>query len=52
MDGAHGLPKYVMRLANEIQQVLHGIGKQRIVNEIKSNSAYRYDRRVIQQVNK
>ena len=34
-----------------MKQVLYCLGKIRIVNEIKQNSAYEYGRRVIEQVN-
>ena len=47
MDGAHGLPKDAIGLANELQQVLHGVGTKSVGNEIKPYSAYGYDHRVI-----
>ena len=52
MDCAHGLPRDARSLVNEPHQVLHGVGKRRIVNEIQPNSVYRYALRVIQWVNK
>ena len=36
--GAHGLPIYTVSLTNDIQQLLHDIGKLSIVNEIKHDS--------------
>ena len=29
MDGTNGIPRDAMRLATELEQVLHGVGKQR-----------------------
>ena len=40
MEGSHVLPRYARSLANELQKVLHGVDKRRIVNEIQPNSAY------------
>ena len=51
IEGEHGIPKDATSLANELQQVLHRIVKIRVIKEIKSKSAYRYDRRVIERVN-
>ena len=51
MDGAYGIPIYSLSLANELQQVLHSVGKRRIVNEIKPNSAHKYSHIFIRRVN-
>ena len=51
IDGAHGLPRDIASLTNELQQVLHGVGKQSIGNVIQPKSAQRYARRLIQLVN-
>ena len=52
MYGLHGLPRYKMRFSNELQQVLHGIGKDRIGKEIKHSSEKRYSHGVIKWLNK
>ena len=52
MGGEHGLPRDSRSLTNELQQVIHGIGKKRVVNKIQPNSSYSNDRRVMQWVNK
>ena len=49
--GAHGIPIDKMSLTNEIQQVLHVIGKHKVSREIKQSSVQRYDHRFIKQVN-
>ena len=41
-----------MSLNNELQKLLHDIGKQRTGNGIQHKSAQRYAHRVIQRVNK
>ena len=50
IDGAHGLPIDISTFTNKLQKVLHDIGQQIIGNEIKPESAQRYDHRVIQLV--
>ena len=50
IDSVHGLPRYSISLTNDIQQVLHDIGKQRIGNEIMKNTEQRYSHAVIQRV--
>ena len=52
IDGAHGLPRDIPNFTNEIQQVLHDLGKQRIGKVIKPQSEKIYSRRVIKHVNK
>ena len=52
IDDVNGLPRYTRSLANELQQVLHDVGKRSIVNLIKHKSARRYTHRVIEKVNK
>ena len=42
---------YIVSLTNELQQVIHDVGKQSIVNGIQYKSAQRYSFRVIQSVN-
>ena len=51
IDGAHGLPRDTVSFTNEIQQVLHDVGKWSIGNGIQPKSANRYSRRFIQHVN-
>ena len=50
--GAHALPRDVMSLTNDSQQVLHYIGNQDIGNIIQHISTKRHSRIVIKQVNK
>ena len=52
IDGAHGLPRDTRGLANEIQRIIHNVGKQRIGNTIIQNYAQRYSHRFIGRVNK
>ena len=47
IDGAHELPRDTPIFANEIQQVLHDVGKLSISNGIQSKYQQRYGRRVI-----
>ena len=51
MDGVHGLPRDATSLANELQELLHGVGKHRISKEIKQSYAQSYSHRVIKWVN-
>ena len=48
IEGEHGLPRDIVTFTNELQQVIHDIGKQIIGNGIKTQSAPRYYCRVIQ----
>ena len=48
----HGLPIYAISLANEIQQVLHGVDKLRTSKPIKHHSTQMCTRRVIKRLNK
>ena len=41
-----------MSLTNELQQVIHNVGKQNISNGIQSKYTQRYDHRVIKRVNR
>ena len=52
IDDVNGLPRDTRSLANELQKVLHDIGKRSTGNVIKHKSAQRYTHRVIEQVNK
>ena len=52
MEGSHVLPKYSIILSNDLQKVLHSVGKQNIVDEINSKSAIQYARKVVERVNK
>ena len=47
MDGAHGLPKDTISLIDDLQQVLHCVGKRKVVNKIKPNYAVRHAQGVI-----
>ena len=47
MDGAHGLLKDKNNLANELQQVLHCVGKRNNISEISPRSAIAYARKVV-----
>ena len=52
MEGAHGLPKYSINIANELQQVLQSVGKLNIFDGINSKSAMNYARKVVEWVDK
>ena len=52
IDGVHGLRRDSISLANDLQQVLHDVGRRRIRNEIKHNYTQMYFHRFIEQVNK
>ena len=47
MEGVYGIPSDTISIKNELQQVLHLVGKISIVDDIKQNSTYKYSRRVI-----
>ena len=49
--GAHGIQRDIVSFTNEIQQVLHYVGKQIIGTVIQPKYAKSYARRVIQRVN-
>ena len=51
MEGVYGIPIDTISIKNELQQVLHSLGKLRIVDWIKQNYTYKYSRRVIFLVN-
>ena len=44
MHGAHGLPRDIVSLTNELQQLIHDVGKQNIDNGIQPRSEQRYAR--------
>ena len=52
IDGTYGIPRDATSLANEIQQVLHGVGKRMISKAIRHNYTQKYSHRVIKWVNK
>ena len=52
IDGAHGLPRGIASLTNELQQVIHDAGKQSISNDVQPKYAQRYFHRFIQCVNR
>ena len=52
IEGAHGLPRDTSTISDELQQVLHGVGRQDANISIKTNSALMYACRVIARVNK
>ena len=51
MGNSNGLPKDTIRLANELNQVLHCIGNKNVVGQVNYKSAMKYARKVIQWVN-
>ena len=51
MEGVYGMPRDTISIKNDVQQVLHLVGKIRIVDEIKQNSTYKYSCRVVFGVN-
>ena len=52
IEGAHGLPRDTNTIYDELQQVIHSVGRRDANKTIKSRSALRYVRRVIARVNK
>ena len=52
IEGAHGLPRDTNTISDELQQVLHGVGRRDVTKTITPDSALRYIRRVIAHVNK
>ena len=52
LEGAHPLPRDTTTIFNELQQVLHGVVCQDVAITITPDSKIRYDRRVIERVNK
>ena len=52
IDGAHGLPRDIATLTNELQQVLNDLCKQSIGNIIQHKTAQRYNHRGIKSVNR
>ena len=52
IEGAHGLPRDTNTISDEIQQVIHGVGRWDANKTIKIHSALRYFQRVIARVNK
>ena len=52
IDGAHGPPRDTEILTNEIQQVLHDVGKRKISNGTEAKFSQRYSCRFIQHVNR
>ena len=52
IEGAHGLPRDTNTIYDELQQVIHSVGRRDANKTIESRSALRYYRRVITCVNK
>ena len=52
IDYAHGLPRDIFILSNELQKGIHYVGKQITSNRIQSKSAQSYSCRVLQHVNR
>ena len=52
IEGAHGHPRDTNTISDELQQVMHGVGRRESKKPIKSRSALRYACRVIARVNK
>ena len=52
IDGAHVLPRDISSFTNEIQQLLHDVGKLRTVNIIQPKYEQSYSCKVIQYVNR
>ena len=51
IEGVYVIPRDATSIKNKLQQVLHLVGKIRIVDEIKQNPTYKYSRRVFFWVN-
>ena len=52
IEGAHGLPRDTTTISDELQQVLHNVGRRDANKTITPDSALRCARRVIVRVNK
>ena len=52
IEGAYGLPRDTNTISDELQQVLHNVGRRDVAKTITLDSALRYARRVIARVNK
>ena len=52
IEGAHFLPRDTTPISNELQQVLHDMGRREANKTITPDSALRYAHRVIGHVNK
>ena len=52
IEGAHVLPRDTTTISDELQQVLHGVGRRDANKTITPDSALKYARRVIARVNK
>ena len=52
IEGARGLPRDTTTISDELQRVLHGVGRRDVAKTITPDSALRYARRVISSVNK
>ena len=52
IEGANGISRDTNTIPNELQQVIHSIGRRDVNKTIKTHSALRYARRVIVCVNK
>ena len=48
IDGTHGLPRDILSLTNELQKLIHELGKRSIDNGIQPKSAQIYVHRVIE----
>ena len=47
MEGVYGIPREIISIKNELQQVLSLGSKISIIDDIKQNFTYKYSRRVI-----
>ena len=52
IGGEHGIPRDIGSLTNDLQQVLHDIGKRSIGNVNQAKYVQRYAHRFIQHVNR
>ena len=52
IEGAHGLPRDTTTISDELQKVLHGVGRRDVAITITPDSALRYAHRLIARVNK
>ena len=52
IDVSHGIPRDIVILTNDLQQMLHDLGKQSIQNLVQAKSSQRYSHRFIQRVNR
>ena len=52
IEDSHGLPRDTTTISDELQQVIHGVGRRDVAKTITPDSPLSYDRILIARVNK